>query len=131
MKVGHNRLISLDEIPANRQLVESLFATGAITRETRDYALDLLYPVRQWGLWVARLLLALGATLVLAGIVYFFAFNWAAIPALVKLGSVAAGIAGCVAFVAIYGLKRRTGQVMSLAACVLVGVFLAVYGQIY
>ncbi len=131
MKMEHNRLISLDEIPANRHLVEALFANGVITQGTRDYALELLYPVRQWGLWVARLLLALGAALVLSGIVYFFAFNWAVIPPLVKLGSLAGAIVCCIAFVLAYGLERRTGQVMSLAACVLTGVFLAVYGQIY
>lgn len=119
------------EIPANRQLVEHLFSQGLITQGARDHALELVYPARNWALWVSRLLLAVGAALVLSGIVYFFAFNWAAIEDHVKLLSVAAGMAGCLGFVHFYGLERRTGQVMLLAAGVLTGVFLAVFGQVY
>ena len=122
---------ALARIPADRGLVEALYADGRITKEARDYALALLYPRREWGLWTARLLLALGAALVLAGVVYFFAFNWAKIPPAVKLAAIQVALIGCLAGACYYSLKKLSGQVWLLAASVLVGVFLAVFGQIY
>ena len=122
---------ALTGIPADRGLVEALYANGRITKEARDYALALLYPRREWGLWTARLLLALGAALVLAGVIYFFAFNWAKIPPAVKLAAIEIALIGCLARACYYSLKKLSGQVWLLAASVLVGVFLAVFGQIY
>lgn len=131
MDTVRNRLIGLDEIQANRHLVEQLYAQGEISPQAREYALKLLHPTRNWGLWIARLLLALGTALVLSGIVYFYAFNWAAIPDLVKLGSVELALAGCIAAALFFGLDRNTGKIMALSAATLTGVFLAVFGQVY
>ena len=122
---------ALTGIPADRGLVEALYTNGRITKEARDYALALLYPRREWGLWTARLLLALGAALVLAGVIYFFAFNWAKIPPAVKLAAIEIALIGCLAGACYYSLKKLSGQIWLLAASVLVGVFLAVFGQIY
>jgi uncharacterized membrane protein len=131
MDTVRNRLIPLEEIPANRRLVEELFAHQGITARARDHALNLLYPAKNWGLWISRLLLTLGVTLMLAGIVYFFAFNWAAIPSLVKLASVQLALAACIGGTLFYGLNRLTGKVLALCAALLTGIFLAVFGQVY
>lgn len=122
---------TLEQVPANRRLVEELYAHGKITQEARDYALNLLYPHNQWGLWISRMLLVIGAALVLSGIVYFFAFNWAKIPPSVKLSSIQGGIIACLAGAWFYSLERISGQVLLLSASVLVGVFMAVFGQVY
>jgi uncharacterized membrane protein len=122
---------TLAQIPANRRLVEVLYAHGKITRETKEYALNLLYPQQQWGLWMSRLMLIVGTTLVLSGIIYFFAFNWSKISPAVKLSSIQFGIIGCLIGVYLYSLQRISGQVLLLCATVLVGVFMAVFGQIY
>ena len=45
--------------------------------------------------WLDRLLLGLGAALVLAGVVFFFAFNWGRITPFEKFGLIEAGIAAC------------------------------------
>jgi uncharacterized membrane protein len=124
-------LIPLEDIPADRQLVDRLLSRGEISAPARDYALDLLYPARNWGLWISRLLAALGTALVLAGVVYFFAFNWNAIPDLVKLGAVETALAGCLAGAVLRGLERTSGRFLALAGATLLGVFLAVFGQIY
>ena len=121
----------LEEISANRALIEALYSHGKITREARVYALDFLYPHYQWGVWISRLLLTIGAALILSGIVYFFAFNWAKISPLVKLSSIQIGIIGSLIAAYFYTLKRTTGQILLLSASVLVGVFMAVFGQIY
>ncbi len=122
---------TLKQIPANRRLIEELYSHGKITREAREYALNLLYPHKQWGLWISRLLLVIGAALVLSGIIYFFAFNWAKISSAVKLSSIQFGIIGCLTGAYFYSLQRLSGQVLLLCASVLVGVFMAVFGQIY
>ena len=122
---------TLEQIPANRRLVEALYSHGKITREAREYALNLLYPHNQWGLWLSQLLLTIGAALVLSGIIYFFAFNWTKMPPAVKLSSIEVGIVGCLIGACFYSLQRMSGQVLLLSGSVLVGVFMAVFGQIY
>lgn len=121
----------LNKIPANRRLVEELYAHGKITHKAKEYALDTLYPADKWGLWISRLLLTIGATLVLCGVVYFFAFNWAKITPFVKLSSIQVGMVGCLICAYFYSLNRISGQVLLLSASVLTGVFMAVFGQIY
>jgi uncharacterized membrane protein len=131
METARNSAPTLDDIPANRRLVEELFGQGLITRAARDRAIQLLYPHKSWGLWISRLLLTIGVSLVLAGLIYFFAFNWAKITPAIKLGSIEAAMLACLAAAWWYGLDRLSGKVALLSASVLLGVFLAVFGQIY
>jgi uncharacterized membrane protein len=131
MESARNSGLALEQIPANRRLVEALFGEGLIDRAARDQALQLLYPHKSWGLWISRLLLVVGVSLVLAGVLYFFAFNWAKITPAVKLGSVQLAILACLAAAYIYGLDRLSGKIALLSASVLLGGFLAVFGQIY
>ncbi len=111
--------------------MEELYAHGKITHEAKEHALDTLYPADKWGLWVSRLLLTIGATLVLCGIVYFFAFNWAKITPFVKLSSIQISMVGCLVCSYFYTLNRISGRILLLSASVLTGVFMAVFGQIY
>lgn len=122
---------SLEQRPADLKLVESLYLRGKITAEARVYALSLLYPRRQWGIWIARLLVIIGTALVLSGLVYFFAFNWTKISPAVKLTTLQLAMISCLGAAYFYSLHRVTGQIFLLSATVLVGVFLAVFGQIY
>ncbi len=131
MDTQKNTNLSLDAIPANRRLIEELSAHQIISADAREYGLELLYPAKNWGLWAARLLLVLGVALILSGIVYFFAFNWAKITPAMKLGSIEMAIFICLAVSCFYGLQKLSGKVLLLSASVLVGVFLAVFGQIY
>lgn len=88
-------------------------------------------PGRTWGTWTSRLLILLGSTLFLAGVVFFFAFNWNYIPPFWKLAiielAIAIGIGGAVYF----SLDSLVGKISTLTAGLMVGVFLAVFGQIY
>jgi uncharacterized membrane protein len=84
-----------------------------------------------WRLWLDRGLLMAGIILIAAGIGYFFAHNWQHLTENDKLGlaggSVLAAFAG-----AIYaGAHRFAGKWLLLTASLLVGVFIAVFGQIY
>lgn len=123
--------LTLEQIPANRRLLEELSSHKLITHDARDFALQLLYPHKNWGLWVSRLLMVVGVSLILAGIIYFFAFNWSEIPPMAKLASIQLSILGCLIAVYGCGLEHLNGKILLLSASVLVGVFLAVFGQIY
>lgn len=126
-----NTPISLESIPANRQIIEELFSQRLISTDAREYGLRLLHPSQNWGRWASRMLLVLGVSLMLSGIVYFFAFNWAKITPVIKLGSIQVSILGCLGAAYFYGLQQQSGKILLLSASVLVGVFLAVFGQIY
>ena len=123
--------ISLEEIVADRKLIESLFTHGKISAEAREYALSLLYPNKQWALWLSRLFLGLGITLILAGLIYFFAFNWTKITDEIKLISIQLFIITSLASAYYISLEKMLGQIFLLSASILVGIFLAVFGQIY
>ena len=123
--------VDVDRIPATRQQGSRLYFAGLLDREARLYAFGLLNPRRLWTVWASRLLLVLGAALILAGIIFFFAANWNSFSGLVKLGGIEVGLVLCLAGAWLYGLDRLSGKVLLLGAGVLVGVFLAVFGQEY
>jgi hypothetical protein len=57
----------LEQTPASREWVETLFASGHIDRSGRQAALDILHPRGAWQAWLSQLLLILGAVLSLTG----------------------------------------------------------------
>ncbi|MDB5477911.1 MAG: conserved rane protein of unknown function [Alphaproteobacteria bacterium] len=118
-------------IRADDEMIEHLVETGFLSDKGRAHAMALLYPARNWGIWSARLLLNFGALLVLSGIIYFYAFNWARIPPLVKLGSIEAPLLVCLGGAWFYKTRPLLGNLLLLSAAVRTGVFLAVFGQIY
>ena len=121
----------LDQIPANRRLVEELYSHGKISLEAKKYALNFLYPSHKWKIWISRFLITIGSALLLCGIIYFFAFNWAKITPAIKLTSIQLSMIGCLIGTYYFSLKCISGQMFLLAASVLIGVFMAVFGQIY
>ncbi len=118
-------------VTVDRRTIVRLAEQGTISPAARDFAIDLIEPPRRWGLWAGRLLTIVGAALVLAGIVYFFAFNWNHIPPMAKLGGIAVLLTVAFVTVSMVGFDRLVGEVAASAAVVLVGVFLAVDGQIH
>lgn len=117
--------------PVDRSTIHRLFTAGYLSAADRDATLKWLLPPREWWGWVNRLLLFLGAALLLAGVVFFFAFNWARMSPFAKFALIEGAMLVCVVAAWIVGLKRITGQVLLLGAGLLVGVLLAVYGQVY
>lgn len=131
MSAEQHPSIDLVDIPADKALIQKLFRLGFISDNGRQRALEILYPHNQWGVWSARILLALGVSLILSGIVYFFAFNWNEIGTLIKFVSIELAIVICLIGAKILSLNSLLGKSFLLSASVLVGVFLAVFGQIY
>jgi uncharacterized membrane protein len=123
-------LLDLDATP---ERLRALATAGILPPQVLNQALalSLASPPRPW--WrrfLSTSLLGLGSLLVLSGVIYFFAFNWAALHRYGKLGLLMAAIAA--AALAAWRLgERPTGSFALLFAVVLVGPLLAVYGQAY
>ncbi len=122
-----NALNKAAEISLLRQLNQD----GLLNDEAFAAAQTVLHPASAWFVWAGRMLLLLGSTLILAGIIFFFAYNWAEMGRFLKFGVIEAGIMGCVIAAHQQGLKQLSAKILILSASILVGVLLAVYGQVY
>lgn len=112
-------------------LARRLQEEGLLTDEAVAASIGALRPPSAWYQWARRMLLILGSALILAGIIFFFAYNWSQMHRLVKLGIIEGGIVACIIVVQIKGVSRLSGKILLACSSVLVGVLLAVYGQIY
>jgi uncharacterized membrane protein len=120
--------------PATAERLRWLAGQGALEPPALERALALaghLPTPRAWARFAGLALLVLGTTFALAGIFFFFAFNWDALHRFTKLGLLAGAVAAATGLSLWRGLDSLTGQVALFAACALVGALLAVFGQIY
>jgi uncharacterized membrane protein len=115
---------------ANRALLDALTEDGLLDRPAYVAAVEILRGARPWLQWSERLLLGLGTLLLLAGVVFFFAFNWQRLSPLEKLGAIQVGIMLALAITGWRGLDSGGGRAALGAAAVLCGVFLVVLSQL-
>jgi uncharacterized membrane protein len=117
--------------PVDRALVKDLYAANVLTPGARDAAYELIRPPSGWWTLASRLLTGLGAGLMLAGVVFFFAYNWADLRPAMKFGLIQGGLAACLIGAFVVGVDRLGGKLLLSGCTVFVGVFLAVHGQVY
>lgn len=84
-----------------------------------------------WHRWAMRALLVLGGGHFLAGVVFFFAYNWNELSSFSKFALLEAAIIVAVVLALALKLERAAAQGMLIAASVFTGVLLAVIGQVY
>lgn len=118
-----------DEV--DQRLIEQLFANGILNNQGRQAALDMIYPNKPWELWIGRLLLILGITLLAAGFGYFIAYNWLTLNTIGKLLIIEIAIFLCIFSTAYFKLDTPYGRTLLLVLSLLVGIFLAAFGQLY
>lgn len=123
-------LLDLDATPERVRALTDARVIPPANLERALYLSTASPPADAWRGFVSSTLLALGSLLVLSGIIYFFAYNWAALHRFGKMGLIAAAIAGTALGARKFG-DRLAGQFCLLASAVLVGALLAVYGQAY
>lgn len=112
-------------------LLRRLRHEGLINDTVFGEALRLLRPASVWVVWTRRMLLFFGLTLVLAGVIYFFAYNWDKMGRFNKFALIEITMFSFFIGAYVRGLDRLEGKMSLLSASVIVGVLLAVYGQIY
>lgn len=111
------------------------FATGlGLGRSARERALELadLKPSPTlWRRYLDRFLMAVGVALIVAGITAFFAWNWAGLAPFQKFALIQIAIVSAVLATWRLGMDSVGGRGCLFAAAFLIGVLLAVFGQIY
>ena len=116
-----------------RELV-ALIEQGAIPpgQVGRAVALSGLHPSgRAWGLFVDRLLLWLGTLALVCAMLFLVAYNWSEMGRWLRFGLVQAALVAAIA-VYCWGVRRVVVVRAALtAATLLLGVLLALYGQVY
>jgi len=111
--------------------VNTLHARGLIPGARYFTAVAAVRNDAAWARWASRALLAIGAGHVLAGIVTFFAWNWADLSAVAKFAIVESALVIALGGAWLVGIERAGGQALLIAASILVGLLLAVIGQVY
>ncbi len=111
--------------------VNALHSHGLIPAARYFAAASAVRDGAAWATWAGRALLAIGAGHLLAGIVSFFAYNWADMSAFAKFATVEVALVIALAGAWFAGIARPAGQMLLIAASILVGVLLAVIGQVY
>ncbi|MCJ8165503.1 DUF2157 domain-containing protein [Pontibacter sp. E15-1] len=86
---------------------------------------------RRWALFAQLLLLGAGASFLVAGVVFFFAYNWAAMHKFLKLGLLQALVVGITGFALFAKGRENIRNLLLTGSTVLVGVLFAVFGQVY
>jgi hypothetical protein len=112
-------------------VLERLYDEGLLSErafaKARELHRSAAFPWR----WLDRILLGTSVAMLLAGAIFLVAFNWQAIPKFGKLGIVQVILVVCLGVAGWRGLDSRVGNAAVIAGSVFVGIFLAVYGQIY
>lgn len=117
-----------------RHILIDWMERGLVAPENRQEALAVagVFPSgADWRRFLDRLLLWLGALLLAAGVIFFFAYNWNDLPRLAKFALVEALIVATLVVVWRIGIEQLPGKVALLAATLFVGALLALVGQTY
>ena len=86
---------------------------------------------RDWASFTRLFLLGTGASFTLAGIIFFFAYNWADMHKFLKLGLIELLILVTTGAALFWKGSKTVKSTLLTASAVLVGVLFAVFGQIY
>ena len=121
------------ELSVTPERLRALQEAGVLSPAAHARALALgcaTPPAASWRRFLSASLLGAGSLLLLAGVLFFFAYNWEALHRLAKLGLLLGAVAS--AALAAWRLGERPASSYALLfAAVLVGPLLAVYGQAY
>lgn len=120
--------------PATSASVHELATALALDAAAYERALELadLRPDRDdWRRRLDRFLAAAGTLLIVAGITAFFAWNWQAMHHFAKFALIEAGIVAAVLLAWRLKIDSIGGRAALFAGAFLVGVLLAVFGQVY
>ena len=124
----------MNNISSPRNRIIELIVQGIIPAEKTGEAVSsakILPDGTAWRTFIDHLLLWTGAMALVFAVLFFTAYNWNAIGRFAKFGMVEAAIVLAVAAYWKLGARMMAGKVALLAATILLGVLLGLYGQTY
>ena len=86
---------------------------------------------KHWNQFLSIFLLAVGVGFTVAGIIFFFAYNWEELPKFAKLGIVEVLLVASVLLATFTHWNKLVKQILLTGATFLIGTLFAVFGQIY
>ncbi len=104
---------------------------GLTATSNWQHLIRLIRDDSVWRLWIYRMLLVLGTLHVLAGVMFFFAFNWDDLSKTAQFTLLFSGVGGSFCFWWLLEPDSRVGELAGTGATFLTGVLMAVFGQIY
>lgn len=119
---------------SNRSDILDWSDQGRIPHGRLRAALELagvLPGAADWRKFLDRMLLWLGAVMLAAGTIFFFAFNWDEMGRLAKIGLVEMLLAAALVSLWRLGLERASGKAALFGTCIVAGALFALIGQIY
>jgi uncharacterized membrane protein len=122
------------DAPATQGNLLELAQARVIGLRAYERALKIIGHTPNAGMWRRFLdvvLLVLGAGFTVAGIYFFFAYNWWEMHRFVKLGIAEGVILILITAAALTSLDKLPGKITLTVAGMLIGALLAVFGQVY
>jgi uncharacterized membrane protein len=119
---------------ATRDNLRPLVQAGVISPGELEQALRIAGIIpdgKAWSRFLNTLFLILGSVFLAAGVIFFFAYNWASMHRLLKLAVVQAALILTVFVASYHGFEKLAGKASLLVSCILVGALFALFGQIY
>ena len=105
---------------------------NSVSSDSSPFSREALYAnKKQWNQFLSILLLAAGIGFTVAGIIFFFAYNWNELPKFAKLGIVEVLLATTALLTIFTRWKTLVKQILLTGATFLIGTLFAVFGQIY
>lgn len=117
----------------NRDTIYRVNEHSSVSEKTLNSALtDYVYAgKKEWSWFIKLLVLSLGACFTVAGILFFFAYNWTELHKFAKLGLIQGLLICAISITLIPSFSKTIKSIVLAAASMLVGVLFAVFGQIY
>ena len=131
---GENAAEALMVPELSRASLARLREDGQLSAEAWDEAMAFCGfrpDATAWRLYWRHVLLLGGALFLAAGVIFFFAANWADMHRFTRMGCVAALIAAAGGGAVLAGLDTAFGRTLLLFCGICVGPLLAVFGQTY
>ncbi len=98
----------------------------------RAHQIARLRPTpHEWAAYLNRVLLMLGTALLVAGIFFFFAFNWRDLPRVIQFAVLQGAVVLCALGAYVARLETWAGRMLLLASALLIGTAMGVIGQAY
>ena len=127
--VGSEQPLTIEEIPADRGLIDALLNKGVIGKTVHRRTFRLLYPRRDTEPLVLKSILAIAAIFLLFGFSMIIAANWTSLGLIIRLGVPQLLLIACLAGALWKGLDHQSGKLFASAMVAAVGGSLVILSQ--